>query len=63
MNTSYETAKTHYELPININDKNKYKHPTIKPLQIIKNFITNSSNKGDIVLDCFSRKWDNMCSC
>lgn len=62
MNTAYETAKTHYELPININDKNKYKHPTIKPLPIIKNLIINSSNKGDIVLDCFGRKWNNICS-
>ena len=31
-------------------------------LNIIKNLIINSSNKGDIVLDCFSRKWNNMCS-
>lgn len=62
MNTSYETATTHYELPINVQDKKKYKHPTIKPLKIIKNLIINSTNKGDIVLDCFSRKWNNMCS-
>ena len=53
LNTTYDTAKTHYELPINIEDKKKYKHPTIKPLNIIKNFINNSSNENDIVLDCF----------
>ena len=35
-------------------DKKKYKHPTIKPLRIIKTLIKNSSNEGDIVLDCFS---------
>lgn len=34
-------------------DKKKYNHPTIKPLNIIKNFINNSSNENDIVLDCF----------
>lgn len=61
LNTNYNTAKTHYELPINIKDKEKYKHPTIKPLPIIKNLIINSSNEGDIVLDCFSRKWHNLC--
>lgn len=54
LNTNYDTAKTHYELPINIRDKNKFKHPTIKPFNIIKNFIINSSSEGDIVLDCFS---------
>lgn len=54
MNTTYDTAKTHYEIPINIKDKEKYKHPTIKPLSIIKNLIINSSNKGEVVLDCFS---------
>ena len=54
LNTDYNSGKTHYELPINIKDKEKYKHPTIKPLQIIKNLIKNSSNEGDIVLDCFS---------
>jgi len=53
LNTTYETAKTHYELPININDKKHFAHPTIKPLNIIKNLITNSSNENDIVLDCF----------
>lgn len=53
LNTTYETAKTHYELPINMRDKSKFEHPTIKPLQIIQNFIINSSNENDIVLDCF----------
>lgn len=62
LNTTYETAKTIYDIPINIQDKKKYKHPTIKPLNIIKNLIINSSNENDIVLDCFSRKWDNLCS-
>lgn len=41
-------------MPINKKDKEKYGHPTIKPLSIIKNLIRNSSNEGDIVLDCFS---------
>lgn len=53
LNTTYDTAKTHYELPINIKDKEDFSHPTIKPLQIIKNLIINSSQEGDIVLDCF----------
>ena len=50
---NYESAKTVYELPINILDKKLYGHPTIKPLEIIKNLIMNSSVEGEIVLDCF----------
>lgn len=53
LNTNYETAKTYYNIPINIRDKKLYEHPTIKPLRIIKNLIINSSNENDIVLDCF----------
>lgn len=50
----YETKRKYYISNINTRDKNKFKHPTIKPLNIIKNFIINSSNENDIVLDCFS---------
>lgn len=53
LNTTYETASTHYELPINIKDKKFFEHITIKPIKIIKNFIYNSSKENDIVLDCF----------
>lgn len=51
---NYDSAKIVYELPINIKDKEKFKHPTIKPIEIIKNLIINSSKENDIVLDCFS---------
>lgn len=48
------TKKKFYITHTNVIDKKKYKHPTIKPLKIIKNLIINSSNEGDIILDCFS---------
>lgn len=63
LNGDYETKRKYYVTNINKTDKEKFKHPTIKPLPIIKNLIINSSNKGDIVLDCFSREWDNLCGC
>lgn len=50
---NYDTAKTVYNLPINIKDKNEFKHPTIKPLEIIKNLIINSSKENEVVLDPF----------
>lgn len=50
---SYEDAKTIWYQPINIRDKELFKHTTIKPLNIIETLVRNSSKKGDIVLDCF----------
>ena len=54
LNTSYDTARTYFLLNKNVKDRAKYLHPTIKPLSIIRTLIKNSSNEGDIVLDCFS---------
>ena len=54
LNGNYNTKKKFYVTSINVDDKKKYKHPTIKPLPIIKNLISNSSNEGDTILDCFS---------
>lgn len=51
---SYDTKKTVYISSANRDDKDKFEHPTIKPMQIIKNLIINSSNENDIVLDCFA---------
>ncbi|MEZ8400736.1 site-specific DNA-methyltransferase [Vibrio splendidus] len=51
--SSYDDAKTLYHQPINIKDKRKYGHPTIKPLPLLEKLIRNSSQEGDTVLDCF----------
>ena len=50
---NFDTKFTYYVTPLNSKDKKQYKHPTIKPLNIIKNLVINSSNEGDIVLDPF----------
>lgn len=50
---NFYTKKTYYVTPINIADKRKYKHPTIKPLDILDNFIVNSSLENDVVFDPF----------
>ena len=47
------TKHKFYNLFVNHEDKKLYKHPTIKPLQIIKNFVINSSKEGDVVFDPF----------
>jgi len=49
----YETKRKYYVSEANVDDKKKWKHPTIKPLNIIENLIINSSQEGEVVLDCF----------
>ena len=50
---TYQNAKTVYVGVTNKKDKLLYGHPTIKPLDIIKTLIENSSYSGDLVLDPF----------
>lgn len=50
---NYYTKSKYYITEKNVKDKKLYGHPTIKPLQIIKNLISNSSLEGDIVADFF----------
>ena len=42
-----------YVTSTNKEDKELFGHPTIKPLNIIKNLIENSTKENEIVLDCF----------
>jgi len=50
---TYHTKRKYYISGTNQADKKRYKHPTIKPLPFIENHIINSSNEGDLVVDCF----------
>ena len=49
----FKTKFTYYVTPLNQKDKKSYKHPTIKPLEIVENLIINSSREGDVILDPF----------
>ena len=49
----YKSKFTYYVTPLNQKDKKVYGHPTIKPLDMVSNFIINSSKEGDIVFDPF----------
>lgn len=62
LNDGYEYKSKWYSSPINKKDKEKYKHPTIKPIELVRRHLQHTTKKNDIVLDCFSRKWNNMCS-
>ena len=50
---TYETKKTYYVTPTNQKEKKLYGHPTIKPQEILKNLIVNSTTENGVVLDCF----------
>lgn len=50
---SYHTKRKFYVSKANVEDKKKWLHPTIKPLNIIENIIINSSLEEQTVLDCF----------
>lgn len=50
---NFNAARTVFQYPINLRDKRKWGHPTIKPLPIIERLVENSSKEGDIVLDPF----------
>ena len=47
------SIKEHEYNTINIKDKKLYGHPTIKPVELIRKIIRNSSKENDLVLDCF----------
>ena len=49
----YDDAKTYFVSPINIADKKKWGHPTIKPVELVEKIIRNSTKEGDLVLDPF----------
>ncbi|MDQ0361867.1 DNA-methyltransferase [Breznakia pachnodae] len=53
LTTTYQSGKTYWITPLNIKDKKKYNHPTVKPIEIIETLISNASKEGDIIFDCF----------
>lgn len=60
---NYKNASTIFECPLNATDKKKWKHPTIKPLGIIKTLVENSSREGDVVLDMFAGSGTTAIAC
>ena len=50
---TYETKRKWWVQPVNASDKRLYRHPTVKPLNIIRQMIVNSSEVGGVILDPF----------
>lgn len=52
-NDGYELKSKWYISVKNKSDKDLYKHPTIKPLELVKRHLLHSTKPNDMVLDCF----------
>ena len=50
-NSEYDNGLYHYPI---CHGKERYEHPTQKPLSLITELIKKHSNPGDLVLDCFA---------
>ena len=53
LNDGYELKSKWYASPINKKDKDKFEHPTIKPLALVKRHILHTTQPNDIVADFF----------
>ena len=53
LNDGIELKKKWYVSSLNVADKKHWNHPTIKPLELVKNHILHSSQPNDIALACF----------
>lgn len=63
LNDGYELKSKWYISPINKSDKDLYKHPTIKPLELVKRHILHSTQPNNIVLDCFCGSGTTCVAC
>lgn len=52
-NDGYELKSKWFTSPANVRDKDKYNHPTIKPIELVKRHLLHTTQSNDVVLDCF----------
>lgn len=53
LNDGYELKSRYYISAANKTDKDRFRHPTIKPEELVKRHILHSTDENDIVLDPF----------
>lgn len=54
LNDGYENKSKWFSSPINKRDKDRFEHPTIKPIELVKRHLLHTTQPNDIVLDCFA---------
>lgn len=63
LNDGYELKNKYYMSTANVYDKEKFKHPTIKPLNLVERHIKHTTQENDIVLDCFCGSGTTCVAC
>lgn len=63
LNDGYELKSKYYMSTANVYDKDKFKHPTIKPLNLVERHIKHATQENDIVLDCFCGSGTTCVAC
>lgn len=63
LNDGFQLKHKYYVSATNQSDKKKYHHPTIKPLELVKNHILHATKEGDTVLDCFCGSGTTLVAC
>lgn len=63
LNDGYELKSKYYISPINVKDKDKFQHPTIKPLELVERHLKHATQPNDIVLDPFLGSGTTAVSC
>lgn len=53
LNDGYNLKSKWYNSNINISDKKKFHHPTIKPYELVKRHLLHATQQNDIILDPF----------
>ncbi len=54
LNNGYQIKSKYYESGLNIEDKKKYKHPTIKPMPLVRQHLLHATQPNDIIFDPFA---------
>lgn len=62
-NDGYELKSKFYISSTNKNDKELFKHPTIKPLNLVKRHLLHVTQVNDVILDCFSGSGTTCVAC
>lgn len=53
LNNGYELKSKCFVSPANTRDKDRYNHPTIKPIELVKRHLLHTTQPNDIVFDCY----------
>lgn len=63
LNDGYELKSKYFISEKNVRDKDKFAHPTIKPIELVKRHLLHTTQPNDIVLDCFMGSGTTCVAC